>query len=503
MRTDAPLARVTPSPAVLKHKELSMTRRLRRTKIVTTLGPATDRDNNLEKIIAAGANVVRLNFSHGTPEDHMQRASDVRAIAAKLGRHVAILGDLQGPKIRVSTFKEGKVFLNQGDRFLLDASLSKGEGDREKVGIDYKGLPADVVPGDILLLDDGRVQLKVLEVQGMKVFTEVTVGGPLSNNKGINKLGGGLSAEALTEKDKADILTAAKIDVDYLAVSFPRCGEDLNYARRLAREAGCEAKIVSKVERAEAVASQEAMDDIILASDVVMVARGDLGVEIGDPELVGIQKALIRRARQLNRAVITATQMMESMITNPMPTRAEVMDVANAVLDGTDAVMLSAETAAGQYPAETVSAMAKVCLGAEKIPSINVSKHRLDVQFDNIEEAIAMSAMYAANHLQGVTAIITMTESGRTALMTSRITSGLPIFAMSRHEHTLNLTALYRGVTPVYFDSNNDGVVAAHDAINLLRDKGFLMSGDLVIVTQGDVMSTTGTTNTSRVLRVE
>ncbi|MCC7981604.1 pyruvate kinase, partial [Klebsiella pneumoniae] len=319
----------------------------------------------------------------------------------------------------------------------------------------------------------------------------------------INKLGGGLSAEALTDKDKADIVTAAKIGVDYLAVSFPRCGEDLNYARRLARDAGCDAKIVAKVERAEAVCDQDAMDDVILASDVVMVARGDLGVEIGDPELVGIQKALIRRARQLNRSVITATQMMESMITNPMPTRAEVMDVANAVLDGTDAVMLSAETAAGQYPSETVAAMARVCLGAEKIPSLNVSKHRLDVQFDNVEEAIAMSAMYAANHLKGITAIITMTESGRTALMTSRISSGLPIFALSRHERTLNLTALYRGVTPVFFDSQNDGVAAAHDAVNLLRDKGYLVSGDLVVVTQGDVMSTIGSTNTTRILTVE
>ncbi|ACR68789.1 pyruvate kinase [Edwardsiella ictaluri] len=480
-----------------------MSRRLRRTKIVTTLGPATDRDNNLEKIISAGANVMRLNFSHGTPEDHQQRANKVREIAAKLGRHVAILGDLQGPKIRVSTFKEGKVFLNVGDKFLLDATLNKGEGDKEKVGIDYKRLPEDVVPGDILLLDDGRVQLKVLSVQEDKVFTEVTVGGPLSNNKGINKLGGGLSADALTEKDKADILTAARIGVDYLAVSFPRCGEDLNYARRLARDADSEAKIVAKVERAEAVASDEAMDDVILAADVVMVARGDLGVEIGDPELVGIQKKLIRRARKLNRVVITATQMMESMITNPMPTRAEVMDVANAVLDGTDAVMLSAETAAGQYPAETVAAMARVCLGAEKIPSINISKHRIDDQFDNTEEAVAMSAMYAANHLKGVTAIIAMTESGRTALMMSRISSGLPIFAMSRHERTLNLTALYRGVTPVHFDSHTDGVAAAQAAANLLRDKGFLLSGDLVIVTQGDQMDTIGSTNTCRTLRVE
>ncbi|TKI08235.1 pyruvate kinase [Martelella alba] len=480
-----------------------MSRRLRRTKIVTTLGPATDRDNNLEKVIAAGANVVRLNFSHGSTEDHLIRANKVREIAAKLGRHVAILGDLQGPKIRVSTFREGKIFLSVGDKFILDANLGKGEGDRERVGIDYKGLPGDVVPGDILLLDDGRVQLKVQEVSGAQVHTEVTVGGPLSNNKGINKMGGGLTASALTEKDKLDILTSAKIGVDYLAVSFPRTGEDLNYARRLARDAGCNAKIISKVERAEAVSSDEAMDDIILASDVVMVARGDLGVEIGDPELVGIQKKLIRRARKLNRAVITATQMMESMITNLMPTRAEVMDVANAVLDGTDAVMLSAETAAGQYPAETVAAMARVCLGAEKIPSINVSKHRLDVQFDNIEEAIAMSSMYAANHLKGVSAIITLTESGRTPLMMSRISSGLPIFALSRHEHTLNLTALYRGVTPVYFNSDGEGVFAATQAINLLRDKGFLVSGDLVIITQGDVMGTVGTTNTSRILRVE
>lgn len=479
-----------------------MSRRLRRTKIVTTLGPTTDRNDNLRKVILSGANVVRLNFSHGCPEDHLRRARKVREIATELGRNIAILGDLQGPKIRISTFKEGKVFLNTDDEFLLDASLERGEGDVDKVGIDYKKLPADVVPGDILLLDDGRVQLKVIKSQGTKIFTRVTVSGPLSNNKGINKLGGGLSATALTEKDKKDIITAAQIGVDYLAVSFPRCGEDMRYARRLAKEAGCNAKLVAKVERAEAVKSQEVMDDIIIASDAVMVARGDLGVEIGDPELVGTQKALIKRARQLNRITITATQMMESMIANPMPTRAEVMDVANAVLDGTDAVMLSAETASGQYPSETVAAMAKVCIGAEKIPSANISKHRLSVTFENIEESTAMSAMYTANHLKGVTAIITMTESGRTALMTSRITSGLPIFAMSPHDLTLNLTALYRGVTPVLFNSDKDGVDAAYEAIDLLREKGFLVSGDLVVVTQGDKLGEAGTTNTCRVLRV-
>ncbi|MFZ7135480.1 pyruvate kinase [Avibacterium avium] len=479
-----------------------MSRRLRRTKIVCTMGPSTDRGNNLEKIIAAGANVVRMNFSHGTPEDHIGRAQRVREIAQKLGKTVAILGDLQGPKIRVSTFKDGKIFLNIGDKFVLDAELPKGEGNQEAVGLDYKTLPQDVVPGDILLLDDGRVQLKVLSTDGAKVFTEVTVGGPLSNNKGINKLGGGLSADALTEKDKADIITAARIGVDYLAVSFPRSSADLNYARQLAEEAGLKAKIVAKVERAETVMSDEAMDDIILASDVIMVARGDLGVEIGDPELVGVQKKLIRRSRQLNRVVITATQMMESMISTPMPTRAEVMDVANAVLDGTDAVMLSAETAAGQYPAETVAAMAKVCLGAEKMPSVNVSRHRVDRTFDTIEEAVAMSAMFAANHMKGVAAIIAMTNSGHTAKLMSRISSGLPIFALSRHQETLNLCALYRGVVPVHFDQESRTIEGLKAAIQLLKDKGYLVTGDLVLLTQGDLL-TSGGTNTCRTLVVE
>ncbi|KXI23791.1 pyruvate kinase [Photobacterium sanguinicancri] len=481
-----------------------MSERLRRTKIVTTLGPATDRDNNLEKIIAAGANVVRMNFSHGSPEDHIKRTKEVREIAAKLGKHVAILGDLQGPKIRVSTFKDNKIQLAIGDKFTLDSDLPKGKGHQDAVGLDYKELPKDVTTGDVLLLDDGRVQLRVVAVEGNKVHTEVTVGGPLSNNKGINKQGGGLSAEALTDKDKADILTAAAMKVDYLAVSFPRNGEDMKYARRLAVDAGLEAKLVAKVERAESVASTEAMDDIILASDVVMVARGDLGVEIGDPELVGVQKKLIRRARSLNRTVITATQMMESMITSPMPTRAEVMDVANAVLDGTDAVMLSAETAAGDFPVETVTAMASVCLGAEKEPSINVSNHRLARTFESPEETIAMSTMYAANHMEGVKAMVTMTESGRTPLMMSRISSGLPVFAMSRNESTLNRAALFRGVTPIFFDRESDaGLDAAKHAVAVLKEQHYLATGDLVIITQGDVMDTVGSTNNMRILTVE
>ncbi|SUI56793.1 Pyruvate kinase II [Shewanella putrefaciens] len=476
----------------------------RRTKIVTTLGPATDRDDNLRRIIAAGANVVRLNFSHGSPEDHLKRATQTREIAKELGVHVAILGDLQGPKIRVSTFKDNKkVQLKLGQAYVLDAELAKGEGDETQVGIDYKQLPDDVTVGDILMLDDGRVQLRVEGVEGRKVHTTVTVAGPLSNNKGINKQGGGLSAAALTEKDKADILTAAMIQVDYLAVSFPRSGADLDYARDLARQAGCNALIVAKVERAEAVATDEAMDDVILASDVVMVARGDLGVEIGDAALVAVQKKLIARSRQLNKIVITATQMMESMISSPMPTRAEVMDVANAVLDGTDAVMLSAETAAGDFPEETVKAMANVCVGAESHPSVKVSKHRLDARFTSVEETIALSTMYAANHLEGVKAIIALTESGATPQMMSRISSSLPILGLSRHATTLAKMALYRGVLPIYFDSTiYPADLLAQKALESLTTAGYLQSGDLVLMTKGDAMETIGGTNTCKVLIV-
>lgn len=475
----------------------------RRTKIVTTLGPATESPAVLKSLIQAGANVVRLNFSHGSAADHIKRAEMVRSVAKELNTYVAILGDLQGPKIRVARFKNNKIALNIGDTFVLDAELGRDDGDEQRVGLDYKALPQDVVPGDVLLLDDGRVQLAVTAIQGSQVVTEVVIGGPLSNNKGINKQGGGLTAEALTDKDKQDIITAAEIDVDYLAVSFPRNGDDLRYARQLAQEAGLTTQIVSKVERAEVVASDEALDEVILASDAVMVARGDLGVEIGDAALVAVQKKIIARSRCLNRVVITATQMMESMIVNPMPTRAEVMDVANAVLDGTDAVMLSAETAAGDYPVETVSAMSEVCLGAEKHPSVLSSKHRLEETFSSVEETIALSTMYAANHLPGVKAIIALSESGSTPRLMSRITSGLPIYCLSRHPQTLAAAALYRGVYSVYFDSTQvESSVLSLAALAELKSRGVINSGDLVLFTHGDAMETVGGTNTSKILTV-
>ncbi|CAB0149983.1 Pyruvate kinase II [Pseudidiomarina piscicola] len=477
---------------------------LRRTKIVTTLGPATDDLEVLEALIKAGANVVRLNFSHGKPEDHEQRASMVRDICQRLGTHVAILGDLQGPKIRIAKFANGPITLEQGDNFVLDAALDATAGDQKSVGIDYKQLPQDVSAGDILLLDDGRVRLQVQEVKDSKVYTFVTIGGTLSNNKGINRLGGGLSAGALTDKDHEDIKLAAKLGVDYLAVSFPRCAEDMHEARRLLRAANGSGMLCAKIERAEAVASDQALDEIIRASEAVMVARGDLGVEIGDAQLVGKQKKIISRARQLNKVVITATQMMESMIENPMPTRAEVMDVANAVIDGTDAVMLSAETAAGNFPVATVQAMAEICLGAETHPAARLDNSELEETFTNIQEATAITSMYAATHLDGVKAIIALTESGSTAKLMSRIHTILPIFSLSRHQDTRNRCALYRGVYPVDFDSTQSRTdELGHNAIAVIKAQGHIHAGDLVVMTYGDVMETVGSTNTCKIIEVK
>lgn len=476
---------------------------LRRTKIVTTLGPATDKPGVLKKLIQAGANVVRLNFSHGEAKDHVRRAQEVRDIAQELGVYVGILGDLQGPKIRIARFLEGSVKLLEGQTFILDSSHPNNQGSEEIVGLDYKALPTEVRPGDVLLLDDGRLRLVVSEIKNNQVVTQVIIGGTLSNNKGINRLGGGLSADALTEKDLQDIKTAANIQVDYLAVSFPRNSDDLNRARQLLKEAGCDGAICAKIERAESVASDEALDDIILASDAVMVARGDLGVEIGDAHLVGKQKRIIERARELQRVVITATQMMESMIENSMPTRAEVMDVANAVLDGTDAVMLSAETAAGRYPVETVRAMSDICIGAEEYPGQRVITPCIGDVIHSVSEANAMAAMHTANHLGGVSAILALTESGQTARLMSRINTILPVFALSRHSRTLAKAALYRGVYPIYFDSTKEETLQGlRTAINLLHDQGHVKAGDYIVATHGDIMETIGASNTTKIMVV-
>ncbi|MBD3896034.1 pyruvate kinase [Halomonas sp. ML-15] len=476
---------------------------IRRTKIVATLGPASDREGVLEAMLEAGVDVVRLNFSHGSADDHRQRLTRVREIAARLGRSVAALGDLQGPKIRIARFADGAVNLDEGQAFVLDMALDSDAGDASRVGCDYKTLADDVAVGDRLLLDDGRLVLEVSAIRGQEVHTTVIVGGKLSNNKGINKQGGGLSAAALTDKDKADLKTAVDIGVDYLAVSFPRSAADMQEARDLLGEAGKEIGLVAKVERAEAVADDATLDGIIAASEAVMVARGDLGVEIGDAQLIGVQKRMIKRARSLNRAVITATQMMESMIESPLPTRAEVFDVANAVLDGTDAVMLSAETAAGSYPVETVEAMHRLCLGAEREKSAQESGHRIHEGFTQIDETIALSAMYAANHLEGVAAIACMTATGYTPLIASRIRSGLPIVGLAHRPTAQRRMALYRGVVSLPFDTANmDPTQLNRRAMDILKDHGIAEAGQLMILTRGDHMNAHGGTNTLKILEV-
>jgi pyruvate kinase len=456
----------------------------------------------LEKILRAGADVIRLNFSHGTADEHRIRAERVREISARLNRHVAILADLQGPKIRVARFKDGrKVTLVRGQKFDLDIALPPDEGDEHQVGCDYQELPRDVKAGDLLLLNDGLVAMLVDSVVDTRISCTVTVGGVLSNHKGINKQGGGLSAPALTDKDKEDLKTAVEIGADYLAISFPRSKDDMLEARQLLKQAGSDMGLVAKVERAEAI-EDGTIEGIVQASDVIMVARGDLGVEIGDARLPHVQKLLITLARSYNKVAITATQMMESMINNPQPTRAEVSDVANAVFDGTDAVMLSAETAAGEYPDLAVEAMARVCLEAEKYPRER-SKHRLHENFERTDETVAMAAMYAANHL-GVRAIGALTETGNTPLWMSRISSGIPIFALTSHQKTCRRVTMFRGVYPISF---NEKGIPDHAVLNRAIVEEFLRRKlvepeDRIILTKGDLTGRTGGTNALKIARV-
>jgi len=474
---------------------------LRRTKILTTLGPATDNPKVLADLLVAGADVVRINFSHGEPEAHIKRVQMVREVADRVGKQIAVLGDLQGPKIRIERFAGGPVQLVEGESFTLDVSLDPKGGTASSVGVAYKSLPRDVRASDVLLLNDGQIVLEVTAVDGPRIATRVIVGGELSDNKGINKQGGGLSAGALTDKDRQDIKLAAELKVDYLAVSFARDGADMEEARLLLRNEGGHALLVAKIERSEAI---ENLDRIIQASDAVMVARGDLGVEMGYAELTGLQKHIISATRRRNRVVITATQMMESMIHNPIPTRAEVSDVANAVMDGTDAVMLSGESAVGKYPVKAVQAMAQVILGAEKYESSHTPiRHRSEGGiFEKTDEAIAMAVMYTANHLK-VKAIVALTESGSTPLWMSRIRADIPIYAFTRHETTSRRVMLYRGVHPVNFDvTHTDAQAVYNDIFRLMLDKQMVEAGDRIILTKGELSGVAGKTNSMKILEV-
>jgi pyruvate kinase len=474
---------------------------LRRTKIVATVGPATDDIAVLTDMMRAGLDVVRLNASHGTVEDRRRRLAMVREAAQRANRCVGVLLDLGGPKIRIESFRDKKVMLQEGQAFALDTALDPKAGTVEQVGCAYKDLPKDVTAGDTLLLADGQIVLGVEKVAGTRIETRVRVGGELSDRKGLNRQGGGISAPALSDRDREDIRFGAEEKVDYIAVSFARDAADIEQARALVRQAGGEARIVAKVERHEAVAN---LSGIIEASDVVMVARGDLGVEMGYAELTGLQKTIIHQTRGKNRVVITATQMMESMIQNPVPTRAEVSDVANAVMDGTDAVMLSAETAAGRYPVKAVEAMAEVIEGAEKYQLTHSrTRHRTEGQFRSTEEAIAMAVMYTANHLK-VRAIVALTESGATPLWMSRIRSDIPIYAFTRHEATRRRVTIYRGVYPVIFDvTRAASTEVLYGALfSRLLELDLVKRKDLVILTKGELSGVQGGTNSMQILQV-
>lgn len=470
----------------------------RATKIVATLGPASSEPALLEAMIRAGVNVVRLNFSHGTAQDHIDRATLVREAAQRAGREVGIMADLQGPKIRVGKFAEGKVQLVPGAPFVLDASRTE-PGDIEGVGLDYKELPRDVKPGDTLLLNDGLIVLTVESVRGPAVHTTVKLGGELSNNKGINKQGGGLTAPALTAKDMDDIKTAMGLKADYVAVSFPKNATDMELARQLCNVAGGGHKpgLIAKIERAEAIPE---LANILKASDGVMVARGDLAVEVGNAAVPALQKHMIKLAREMDKVVITATQMMESMIVNPVPTRAEVSDVANAVLDGTDAVMLSAETAAGRYPLETVKEMAAICLEAEKADRHELGADFQGKTFTRIDHSIAMGALFTAHHL-GAKAIVALTDSGSTALWMSRHIVRIPIYAMTPNLATQRRMTLYRNVRPLLMDSNNERDSALADAEAHLKKRGIVQSGDVYAITVGEPMGQPGGTNTLKICK--
>ena len=473
---------------------------LRRTKILATLGPATDAPGVLDDLVRAGVNVVRLNFSHGTPADHEARIRAVREAAERQGREVGILADLQGPKIRIEKFAQKKVSLKVGDRFDLVCRADAAPGDAGGVGVSYLGLVNDVHPGDVLLLDDGLMALRVDAIAGDIVHTHVLTDGMLSDRKGLNRLGGGLSLGALTDQDREHIRIAAGLGVDFLAVSFCRSAQDMHEARALAHAAGgLHMAMVAKIERAEAI---DNLVEITVASDAVMVARGDLGVEIGDAELPGLQKKIIRTALEHNRVVITATQMLQSMVDNPIPTRAEVLDVANAVIDGTDAVMLSAETASGSHPVKAVEAMVRICLGAERQFDRMDDFSKAPRNLQQADQAIAMASMFLAEHVD-VRAIIALTESGGTARFLSRFRSESPIFALSRHPGARRQMALMRDVYPIAFDSRGLATrEAARTAIRQLFEVELLAAGDRVLITGGDHMEKHGSTNTLRLLQV-
>ncbi|RUR12876.1 pyruvate kinase [Legionella sp. km772] len=474
---------------------------LRRTKIVATLGPVSKDLTVLTALLQAGVDVVRINFSHADASA-IQLIKDVRMIADEIKRPVAVMADLQGPKIRIGRFQNKAITLVDGQTFTLDCNNDDFLGNSEEVAVVYPNLDKELAIGDYLLINDGLIELEVKEIKGSKIQCLVIEGGPLSDRKGLNRKGGGLAARTLTEKDINDLKTAIQAEVDYISLSFVKDADDIRHARELIKSLGGKTTpIIAKIERSEALVN---LTEIIEESDAIMVARGDLGVEIGAAEVPAIQKHIIEQTRLLDKVVITATQMMESMISNPQPTRAEVSDVANAILDGTDAVMLSAETASGHYPVKVINMVNKTCLSAEKHASIFYRSETSEAcHYQRADQAIAVATMHAANHFP-IQAIITLTESGDTALWISRQHSIVPIFAISANKRTVGRLSLVNNVFPIFIDYHQFSSEQLNEKIlNELIDANYLERKGFVLLTRGKYIGTPGGTNSMEIICLE
>jgi pyruvate kinase len=472
---------------------------MRRTKIVATIGPASRRPETLERLVQAGVNVFRLNFSHGTHDEHLEVIRSVREIAARLHRPIALLQDLSGPKIRTGKVKDGEVQLVKGARLAITTDLSV-EGTAELISTTYELLPRDVAAGDQVLLDDGNLELRVTGIADGRVLCEVVDGGRLRSNKGMNLPGVMLSTPALTEKDRRDLVFGVQHRVDYVAMSFVRRAEDVLEAKSLVKAMGEATPVIAKIEKPEAV---ENLDAILAASDGVMVARGDLGVEIGTEDVPIVQKRIIAAANAAGRVVITATQMLESMIENPRPTRAEASDVANAILDGTDAVMLSGESAVGKYPVETVETMARIADYTEEHGMGSIRPRRADLRRTDlfpgppgpgtpITRSLTRVAASVAEEL-GCKLIMAFTESGITARLVSSHRPRVPVVAVTHDDRVYRRLALWWGVVPVKseFVENSDDLLAAGE--ERLRARGLVQKGDMILMLSGHSIAAAAT----------
>ena len=468
----------------------------RRTKIVATIGPATESASQIEKLVTAGATTFRLNFSHGDHAEHAKRIKTIREVSQKLGIHIGILQDLQGPKIRLGRFKDGPISVENGNRFSLTSE--NVECNQNIATVTYDRLTEEVTPGNRILLDDGRVEMMVeeVDVDNKTLHCSVTVGGVLSNNKGVNFPDVQLSIRALTEKDKIDLAFGLKQDVDWIALSFVRNPSDIEEIKSLITEQGYSVPVIAKIEKFEAI---DQIDSVLKLCDGVMVARGDLGVEMPAEEVPLLQKDLIKKANSLGIPIITATQMLDSMASSPRPTRAEVSDVANAILDGTDAVMLSNETAVGEYPIEAVSTMATIAKRIERDYPQRALENHLP---STIPNAISAAVSAIARQINAA-AILPLTKSGATAHNVSKFRPATPVLAITSEKKVARRLQMVWGVTPMLIDQDISPTETFNTAIDFAKEMGILKADDLVVETAGTLTGVSGSTDLIKVAIVD